>query len=653
VVGVDAPTILLYNFCTSTLLHYKIFFYALSNSFLVALPLCLKVIFETKHLKLTFIAIVSSLSILPYDFYYVNTNYIQISNQDIFSIIYYMILVLIVVRLYICYNPFMINTINNWSDINMSNDTEYVTNTEVRRMLDEAGKSLSTFYRYVNKGEITALGSGRHRSFKMVDIEAFLQGKHSQNGRKKGYIKQSSDSIQGNSATPSTQEFLIDTVRRHADVGAAYTVEAGLLGWGEAIKADVINSWQSKNDHAYWLLRNPDDNDVWAVLGILPLREETIFQLLRGELLIRDIQTDDILSYEPGGEFNCYITSAATIPEHPDSIVPLLQHVLSYWCETPQIYINKLYFKSDVTVEDTPLLRLASEYNCFMISDFSDDHHVSCVLYPALYNPSLVIRNFQKCQSDKKERTFMSITMPTTNNSLEEIHEIRFRGTGQDGYFTKDARFRFANSKDDIREIVRVNRALFGSGSSLSEDDVVSLLLSWWEVNNEVFQVMVYNNVIVGYVSLLPLPLEIINGLMSDDIRVSQIRAEDVEPFKPSHPVNLYVWTVGLHPDYQEPLQLKRTLGRYISQGVIGLFEDFGKRGIEVQSAWTRSDTLDGQGLSNGLGFEAVIPTPSKSGKPVFKLDVAWSNKNYLVMYMQKLIEYRSRRLVKSTEQNS
>lgn len=245
----------------------------------------------------------------------------------------------------------------------------------------------------------------------------------------------------------------------------------------------------------------------------------------------------------------------------------------------------------------------------------------------------------------------MLMTMPAINNHLEKMHEIKFRGPDQDGYFTKNTRFRFANSIDDIRDIVRINRALFGSGSTLSEDNVVTLLLSWWEKNNEIFQVLVYNDAIVGYVSLIPLPLEIINGLMSDDIRVSQIRSEDVSSFKPGQPVNLYVWTVGLHPDYQEPLLLKRTLGRYISQGVIGLFEDFGKRGIEVQSAWTRSDTDDGQALSEGLGFEVVIPTPSKSGKPVFRLDVAWSNKNYLVMYMQKLIEYRSRRLIKSTEE--
>lgn len=536
----------------------------------------------------------------------------------------------------------------------MLNETEYITNTEVRRMLDEAKKSPSTFYRYVNQGAIAALGSGRHRSFRKIDVEAFIQGKLSKNGRKKSSIKRSSTSTQGHSMiSSSSQEYLIDIVRRHADVGAAYTVEAGLLGWGEAIKADVINNWQSKNDHAYWLLRNPSDNEVLAVLGILPLREETIFQLLRGELLIRDIKLDDILPYEPGGEYNCYITSAATIPEYYDVIIPLFQHVLSYWCEAPQIYINKVYFKSDVTTEDTPLLRLASEYNFFMISDFSDAQKVAWVLYPALYNPSLTVKNFQKCQTDKKDGTSMLMTMPAINDTPKETYKVKTRRADQNGYFTENVRFRFASSTDDIREIIRINRALFGSGSSYSEDDVVKLLLSWWEVNNEVFQVLIYNDIIVGYVSLLPLPLEIISGLMSDDIRVSQIRAEDIESFQPGHPVNLYVWTVGIHPDYQNPLQLKRTLGRYLSQGVIGLFEDFGTRGIEVQSAWTRSDTKDGQALSDGLGFEAVIPTPSKSGKPVFKLDVAWSNKNYLVMYMQKLIEYRSKRLVKSTEEQS
>lgn len=536
---------------------------------------------------------------------------------------------------------------------------DYYVLSQIREKVDSTvSASMPSFYRHVMAGNIKKhpddVSKRKGIRYQKESVDAFLAGSLSDGRRSSG---KRSTNLARSSTLVHALKPIIEPVRGHDDVGEVYKIESWLLGWGNAIYPHIIENWQGKNEYVYWLLRNPENHlDVWAVLGVLPLSKNTILRLIRGEMKPMDISSDDVLNYEAGQEYSCYITSAATVPEHRDSIVPLVQYLLSYWCESAQVRINELFAVSDMTIEDIPMLRLVTEHNFRMIYEFSQANSVAWVLPFNLYNPSRVIQNFRECQKYGKENTSMAVAIPVADELLvkKQTKEKKAknlsqeRPSGADGRFTASYRFRLAQSDNDIREIVRINRALFGAGSTLSEENVVNLLRSWWDQNKEVFQVLEVDGTVVGYVSLLPLPMSVIKGIMSDDVRVSQIRPSDIQVFEPDRPVDLYVWTVGLHPKAYKSLQEKRTMGRYLLQGIIEMFRDFGRRGIEVRSAWARSDTDDGMGISQGLGFESVNPTPSKSGKPVFMLDLVWSDRPYLIKYMQALTEYRTEHSVKN-----
>src|SRR5713226_1562945 len=251
---------------------------------------------------------------------------------------------------------------------------EYYLPSQIPTLLEQAnlrreaeGKpplNISTFYRRVEKRLIGSYPPNRRKhqraeGYKKSDVDVFLRGELSSDSKAKRRL-----ASQSNISTK--QEFSSVDVVHPEDLPALYYMESIQLGFQQAIPPTTILSWLNKNDHVYWMQYDQENrrnvNGVWAVLGILPLREELINRLLRKELTPSQITSDDVLVYEPSQKYSCYITSTTALPDRQAAIRQLLQYLLAYWCER-SIQVERLYASGSETTSETPLMRLVSE--CF------------------------------------------------------------------------------------------------------------------------------------------------------------------------------------------------------------------------------------------------------------------------------------------------
>jgi hypothetical protein len=227
------------------------------------------------------------------------------------------------------------------------------------------------------------------------------------------------------------------------------------------------------------------------------------------------------------------------------------------------------------------------------------------------------------------------------------------------GILTKDVQFRRADSDDDIRAILDINASWFGR-STRSESDLLNTRRSWIEHNPEVFHVLeiskekllrdgVYSleelegvdKKVVAFISMLPLSSENIEKLIRGELVVSQVKGEDILPYKPGEPVELFVQTLAVHNMIKERNEeIFRQYGRHINMGIMGMFHAYGENGIEIRAIHARSDTPFGQHTSMGMGFEQVPPPPGVH-KEVFVLDIARSERPFLVDYVAALQRYK------------
>jgi|SRR5579859_818170 len=127
----------------------------------------------------------------------------------------------------------------------------------------------------------------------------------------------------------------------------------------------ITGSWLKKNDNVYWCSGQihdpPQANDAWTSLGILPLEETLILRLLRGEIARHDIRAEDILPYEAGHSYTCYIPSVAYRMGKQTYLTQAFQHALVHLC-LHGFWINKLYASAPYDTNETPMQHFVREH---------------------------------------------------------------------------------------------------------------------------------------------------------------------------------------------------------------------------------------------------------------------------------------------------
>jgi hypothetical protein len=281
--------------------------------------------------------------------------------------------------------------------------------SEIPTLLGPTTPSLSTFYRYVENGEIRKIENEDQSNPAYVgeDVRRFLKGELS---RKKSGTKQEKPSGPGiKRRKPAIGMPIIDYARGISDLSHTFVMEADVLD-ENALLPSAPSAWIKKNKYAYWFLSHPKArDDVWATLAVLSLPEEQIFRLLKGEIALQDVTSDDVLAYNPEqSPFSCYM-SAVVKPGHEDALLKLLQRVFAFWCEEiPPVQIDKLYISVPSGIKGTPLHQLVKKFYFSPLPHLSNPpHQTAWVLDFTFYNPAEEIQKIQTCfQAGKPESDF-------------------------------------------------------------------------------------------------------------------------------------------------------------------------------------------------------------------------------------------------------
>src|SRR2546421_10467852 len=92
-----------------------------------------------------------------------------------------------------------------------------------------------------------------------------------------------------------------------------------------------------------------------AYISLVPLPEQIILSILKGERPELSISADEVETYERKGGYTLLAESVVVDPDHPEQLNTVLREVLAFWCKQyPDRYIEKIY--ADAATEHGDLL---------------------------------------------------------------------------------------------------------------------------------------------------------------------------------------------------------------------------------------------------------------------------------------------------------
>ena len=130
----------------------------------------------------------------------------------------------------------------------------------------------------------------------------------------------------------------------------------------------------------------------------------------------------------------------------------------------------------------------------------------------------------------------------------------------------------------------------------------VSRLRIWYEKNTSIFRIaMTSENMVVGYISSLPLFANIFEQTIDPDFQESIITAEDIETSLSSATGGIFISSITVAPEYQKLSPASLLLRLALIEDLIGEFSD------ENQTVRLSAQTLSakGEACMRSLGLEA------------------------------------------------
>jgi hypothetical protein len=474
-------------------------------------------------------------------------------------------------------------------------EKDFYTSAEAIQRFITAGISESTFYRKVREGAIQkVLPEGRQRGayYPKSVIEEIIS-------------REGSNRTEENITEENIGE--TDWVQS-SDLPYLLALDYEMYGPENTVDVSITRTWWEKNPYMCRILFDAKNRkNIWGAITILPMKEETIFHILKQEREERYITAEDILTYEPGNKYVGYIPSAAIRPEHRTHFRQLLQSVFNFWCEQyPDIQLLKLYAFA-LSDEGWDLMKH------LFFSPRYDLGANTFELSPNQRNPSRLITSFQKCVKQKEEGR-----RATHTASL------------------KTATFGISTA-EDVPGIYEVIASLWGALSTTP----VHTRLGWYQSNPDIDFVVKQEGTVIGYVTIMPLKHETLEKLMTGEIRGWDITPADILPFTPGIPLECFVG-IAVKAGVPHP----RKYGMRLIAGAIKILKEFAQKGVLIQKLCAVSDTPDGTRLSRELGFIESPPAPNSTFIK-YTLDLETSDSPYAREYQQILQQSTKQAIVK------
>jgi hypothetical protein len=171
--------------------------------------------------------------------------------------------------------------------------------------------------------------------------------------------------------------------------------------------------------------------------------------------------------------------------------------------------------------------------------------------------------------------------------------------------------------KDDIQKCMEIGTT---SHHRAQQQGITSLeaRLSWLDKNPDLYYVIEQDREIVGYTSIIPLKPEKIKEILDSKNLTMDIKPEEIDEFKSGKPLHIYIATMRTKPNISKTQ--KRLYGVKLVSGLISTIVDMLESGIDIQTLYGDSETVDGIRMLKHMGF-MEIPSITESKNYILELD--------------------------------
>lgn len=110
-------------------------------------------------------------------------------------------------------------------------------------------------------------------------------------------------------------------------------------------EAEVYMAWRRKNPYISMAAFDATDRRTcYAYIGLIPLPESVILDVLTGKKDEKEITPDEILTYDQPGEYTLLANSAVVHPDYPELINKVIARITDYWVEQyPERRVKRIY----------------------------------------------------------------------------------------------------------------------------------------------------------------------------------------------------------------------------------------------------------------------------------------------------------------------
>ena len=249
---------------------------------------------------------------------------------------------------------------------------------------------------WINSGEgAKLLKMDRPRFFYYVEARA-IRTKPGESKRKTLYNREDIIKVREELGLGRSPGTIVDWVNP-SDITSTLALDYTV--YQEAILGDInlYISWVKKNNKI--TIASFDENDrknVLAYVCMLPLKEETILQILREDWEDERIDPQDIETYERKGPYTLLAESAVCHPDYPEKLGEVLKALLDYWCQQyPERYIDKIYTHTVSEAGDVLVQKLFFS----PLYELGPEAHILDLKRPGA---SKFIKRFQQCLKSKE-----------------------------------------------------------------------------------------------------------------------------------------------------------------------------------------------------------------------------------------------------------
>lgn len=204
----------------------------------------------------------------------------------------------------------------------------------------------------------------------------------------------------------------------------------------------------------------------------------------------------------------------------------------------------------------------------------------------------------------------------------------------RDGYYLKAAIDNLAKARDLFTVQYALDPPNFEKATEKDIQGIYDLTVSLWGTriaapyetrlaryrrNSNIYYVLKYLDVVVGYSSLIPMATRAIDAIIETG-KPGQATLDEILPFTPGTPIEYAFMEIAVRDEVPKPKQY----AMHLISGTSGVIDDFARKDVLIKNLFAISSTTDGIGLCRKLGFKEIALPPNGEMK-VFLLNLATS----------------------------